>query len=104
MPRFHSDKPACLIDIDSGNRYALPGGLEIKATTLGELVRKLQEEHGICLMPEVGQKYFRMTRGKEPPQVLDLHVFKAGEEIYPKHDLSFAQLPDDVLGIAPMAC
>ncbi len=98
MPRFHPDKPACLIDIDNGNRYPVPGGLEIDATTLGELVRKLEEEHG------TGHKYFRIMRALNKPQVIDLHVFRGGAEICPKQDLSFALLPDDVIGIAPLAC
>jgi hypothetical protein len=40
---------------------------------------------------------------KNEPQVIDLHVFRGGEEICPKQDLSFALLPDDVIGIALLA-
>ncbi|MCF7223632.1 hypothetical protein [Marilutibacter chinensis] len=108
MPRFYShDFPRPPHDLTTPEP-AEPGGLEIPAATLGELLAHLEDAHGIRVVPHDPPKYFRYYPRDSDSAVefhmVDIHIYRDGMEICPKQDLAFPLEDEDAIEAGPLMC
>lgn len=81
-------------------------GLQLAATTLGQLLDELERTTGEYVIADDPPKYFRYYQSRESQDftLVDIHVERAGIEICPKQDLMFALLPDDIVEAGILIC
>jgi hypothetical protein len=105
MPRFYShDFPRFSYDQATREPTELPG-LELPASTLGELLAGLEASSGIRVVPHDPPKYFRYyPAGSAEFFLVDVHVDRDGLGICPKQDLAFLLEGGDAVEAGLLAC
>ncbi len=84
------------------------------ATTLDAAIRDYETRFGaqitkhqdtLTVDEEAAAKYFAyLDLETRQIQLVDIHVFREGREICPKHDLQFPLEPDDVVEFGELIC
>ncbi|UXI66589.1 hypothetical protein [Tahibacter amnicola] len=88
---------------DAVLRKSLPG-MDLPASTLGELLDSYYAATGFKIVPSEGPDYFVHDTERFGAIEVDLHIERDGQELCPGQDLLFPLLPNDLVFIAPMAC
>lgn len=106
MPRFYSHDFPRPVHHQAAPEPAEPAGLEIPASTLGELLAGLEAAHGIRVVPHDPPKYFRYyPRGSSNEfHLVDIHVCRGDLVICPKQDLAFPLEDADTIEAGPLMC
>lgn len=105
MPRFYSmDFPRFSYDRATHEHMERPG-LELAASTLGELLSRLEAASGIRIVPHDPPKHFRYyPAGAAEFYLVDVHVERDGVEICAKQDLAFPLEETDAVEAGMLVC
>ena len=86
------------------------------AATLNEAIRAYENEHSVSIEPYDGSleaipfseseepKYFFYRRSASEWPVVDIHIFRSGQEICPKQNLSFELFDGATVVIGELVC
>ncbi|GAB3367394.1 hypothetical protein GCM10027431_11110 [Lysobacter rhizosphaerae] len=106
MPRFYCDNDFPRFSYDQATQkfMKLPG-LELPASTLGELLVGLEAVSGIRVVPHDPPKYFRYyPAGSAEFHLVDVHIDRDGLVICPKQDLAFLLESGDTVEAGSLEC
>lgn len=101
-----------------GNEFTPVEGTPLFANvaTFGDAIRAYEKENTVSIEPYDGSfeaipfkedeepKYFFYRKSPSDLQLVDIHVFRNGQEICPKQDLTFELLDGDTIQIGELVC
>lgn len=90
--------------------------VETGAEILGEAIKAYEEKHAVTIAPYDGSldaipfeegeepKYFFYSKSALDRRLVDIHVFRNGQEICPKQNLSFVLMDGDIIQVGELVC
>jgi hypothetical protein len=95
------------LEHEPGSLFRTRPGRPIQAQTLGEAVAVAAALFGVRIVPHDPPKWFRiygMPESEAEYVLVDIHIFREGEEVCAKQDLSIPLLESDEVSIGMLAC